>query len=95
MKTAPVGIHAPLKWEVGAVVPAENLMRIVLEELNSRAQGWLKGFTPKWFESIRGIGDGLHAHYGAAQAARCQSCPLSSTSWRKETTFIDYADIGC
>ena len=74
MKTASVRIHAPLKWEVGAVIPAKNLMRIVLEELKTGAQGWLKGFTPKWFESIGRIGDGLHAHYGAAQAAHCQSC---------------------
>ncbi|GAB1724879.1 MAG: hypothetical protein NTNFB01_37750 [Nitrospira sp.] len=72
MKTAPVGIHAPLKREIRAVVPAENLLRLIFKQLNAGAHGWLKRFTLHCFKSIGRIGDGLHAGYGAAPPARCQ-----------------------
>ena len=40
VKTTPVGIHAPSKREVRAVIPAKNLLCIVFEQLDrARAAG--------------------------------------------------------
>ncbi|ULA61613.1 MAG: hypothetical protein LZF60_340153 [Nitrospira sp.] len=75
MKTTPVGIHAPFEREVRAVIPAQNLVCVVLEQLNTGAQRWFKRFALKGFESIGRIRNRFHTNHGAAPTARCQSHP--------------------
>ena len=60
MKTTAVGIHAPSKRQVGAVVPAKNLLCIVFEELHPCPCGRLKPFALYQFKSIGWIRDEFH-----------------------------------
>ena len=95
METPAVGIHAPSKREVWAVVPAEYLLSVVFKELNLDTRRGFKRLTLCGFKPIGWVGDEFHGRYGAALSVRCQlpfSCP---TSARTATSFIDYAGLQC
>lgn len=95
METPTIGIHAPSKRQVGAVIPTEYLIGVVFEELNLHTRRGFKRLTLRGFKAIGWVGDKLHGRYGAPLPTRCQSSFPCVRGLRPATGFIDYADIQC
>jgi hypothetical protein len=81
METAAIGIEAPSKRKVRAVIPAQYLVGVVFKKLNLHTRRGFKRLTLSGFKAIGWIGHKLHGRYGAALPTRCQ-LPFPGLAWR-------------
>gem|GEM_PF-3829242 len=95
METTAIGIDAPSKRKVRALIPAQNLVGVVFKQLNLNRRRRFKRLTLRGFKAIGWIGDQFHGRYGAALPTRCQLPSSDAPRPHSATGFIDYAGIEC
>jgi hypothetical protein len=69
METAAIGIDAPAKGQIGAVIATQNLPARVVKDLHYCRGGRLEQFTMRRFKWIWRIGDHTHSVIVATRIA--------------------------